>query len=256
MHTPKLCRLLTGAVLLLILLSSVACSSSLESMTDQTNASAFLDCVLENRPEDASAMLADTIQKADFEPVFRDMRTLSEGATSYRLDVKNMKETTAVGEGKSVIEQTYIVALDNGRTFTYRIAYSGDSRKITGLHFRDVTDFLSKTDGYLPMVNIFLGGLSLIFLAFRVWMIVDCLRRKMNRKVLWVIILLLGATVTLTVGDHLGLNLGIAFLFDKMSMQADPLIYALILRLSIPVGSIVYFFVRKRLTLVDPLETL
>ncbi len=253
MHNFRTLRLVAlGALLCLLLLTMTACSS-VESMTDLSTAEAFLDCVLADRYDDAYAMLSGTVSEADFAPVWQDLRTLTEGATAYELDAESLKETTSLPDGKTVIEQTFIVTLNNRRTFTYRVAMHEGAKGLIGMHYRDVTDFVTATDRCLPTCNLLLGVVSIGFLAFRIWMLVDCIRRKLARNhVLWILAILLGVSLMLTVGDTFGIRFGLAVPFDRMSLAADPLLYALTITLSFPVGAFVYFLNRKKLPLREP----
>ncbi|MBO5006913.1 MAG: hypothetical protein J6C89_05665, partial [Clostridia bacterium] len=90
---------------------------------------------------------------------------------------------------------------------------------------------------------------SAVCIAFIIFALIDCCKHKMKYKPLWIIIILCGVvafTVTLNNTDINFKARVAAMLFSYSYLQ----IYetgALIFNLSIPVGAIVYFFLRKKL---------
>ncbi len=233
-------------LLLLLALSCVSCGLMME-ITQSGTATDLMDCVLGDRYEDAYRIFADnTVTEEEFLPVWRDLRTLCAGAESFELEQRSAKANTS--NGQTTVEQTYLVRPDNGNSLTCRVLLD-DEGKLLGLHFRDVTAFLAKTDRALPIANGILLAVSILFLGFRLWMLVDCLRRKMSRKPLWVLLILLGITFTVTVGDRFGLELGLSLVWDSLKVTADPFAYALITSASLPIGALLYLLLRKRLTL-------
>jgi hypothetical protein len=119
---------------------------------------------------------------------------------------------------------------------------------IAGIHFSDITDFLNQTNAFIPTVRIILWVVFGLILAFTVWMFVDCLRRKMKYKVLWAIIILLSIALTFTVGEASSFSFHVGLFLQPSSIEADPGIPAVITKIVIPVGAILYLCLRKRFT--------
>lgn len=101
-------------------------------------------------------------------------------------------------------------------------------------------------------VNWIVTIIGFAVLGFVIWMVVDCVRRKMKRKWLWIPLVLLGSVVlTLALRDggmnfryNIGLYLGVSSL---VNYQAG----GFMLKLYIPLGAIVYFMKRKQLTAAE-----
>ena len=94
----------------------------------------------------------------------------------------------------------------------------------------------------------------LLMYAFVIWMLVDCIRRKLKRKVLWVLLVFLGVAFTVTVGNQIGFKFMIGLMFQNSTVDADPYIKAVVTKLVVPVGAIVYFFLRKKYTINSETE--
>jgi hypothetical protein len=101
----------------------------------------------------------------------------------------------------------------------------------------------------VPVVNAVLKVISLAFMAFTVWMFVDVLRRRMNRKVIWVLLTLIHAGISLVIGPsqfNIKFNFKIAIGLSGITAYNSSL--AVATSVLLPVGAIIYFFVRKKLT--------
>ena len=99
------------------------------------------------------------------------------------------------------------------------------------------------------MIRIVLWVFSGLAIAFTVWMLVDCLRRKMKYKVLWAIIIFFGIAFTVTVGETSNLSFNMGLFFQTSSIDADPALVSVVTKLVIPVGAILYLCLRKKFTI-------
>ncbi len=234
-------------VLLFALLLSSCGKEQPRSQSLDVLAESFLDHLLADRYDEAYAILSDTVSEADFALLWNDLRAISVGATAYDLNWKSF-EYHVSSDRPAYHQQTYILTFDHGRTLTLSVTNDEGTTSLSGLYFRDITGFRQD----YTTVNIILGGLALLFMAFRAWMLVDCIRSRIPRKALWIILILLSVTMTVRLGDYLHVGLGMAVVWEELSVLADPVAYALIIRLSVPLGAILYFFLRKRRKLPTP----
>jgi hypothetical protein len=86
-------------------------------------------------------------------------------------------------------------------------------------------------------------------MAFTVWMLVDAIRRKMTKKALWIILILLSLSLSFTTGPNTVNNSFMVTLFlTPSSYQAVIPNETLTLTVVLPLGSLIYFFLRKKLT--------
>lgn len=89
--------------------------------------------------------------------------------------------------------------------------------------------------------------LTLAVFALLLWALIDCLRHRMRRRWLWLLLILLGnllLTFTLT-GSRMNVlfNIGLYIVGSQIAVQAG----SFGLKLAIPVGSLVYLCLRKKL---------
>lgn len=103
------------------------------------------------------------------------------------------------------------------------------------------------------IVNWLFLAVGLVGLAFVIWMVVDCAKRKMKRKWLWILLILfLTILLTFTTNEsssnfrfNLGAFLGVTGITTYASGAFEVNVY-------IPIGALVYFFKRRALTLPEP----
>ncbi len=225
-------------------LSFTSCGKSMDKSTEIDQLThEFLDHVFADRYEAAYRMVEETVEPADFKTLWDILRSLTDGATSYDLEWQGL-QTNFSNNDPTTTQQTYLVTFDNERSVTLRVLIQDGVDGIAGLHFTEVTAL----DRDFSTVNVILFAVSLLFLAFRVWMFADCIRRKPARQVLWCILILLSVTFTVTVGNLFHLRFGVS-IWDEWSFHADPVAYGYTLTVGLPIAAIIYFFRRKKFTL-------
>ena len=237
---------LTALVLLSTLISctpEVDYGGSIE-LSDQ-----FMDHVIANDYDSAYAMVKATVTDPDFRDYWETIRSVAEGAETYtKLPVQ--RNATRSG-GVTTITTAYQVNLDNGRIVLLRVVIQDGIEGIAGIHFSDITEFIHTTDTYIPVLQAIVLVYSLHCMAFTIWMFVDCLRRKMKYKVVWAILTVFGIALNLTVGETFSFSFHIGLFVQMSTVQADPGLVAVVSKLVIPVGAILYLCLRKKFT-VDP----
>ena len=96
-------------------------------------------------------------------------------------------------------------------------------------------------------------GLGVAAWGFVLWMVVDCLRRKMKHKWLWLLtILLVWMVFSLSLFQgkaSIHFNFGVLIGLSRLSVFADG---SRALYLYLPLGAVSYFFTRKKLTIQPP----
>ncbi len=245
-------KLLAFSLVIILVFMMTACTPlfDIEIIKEQTEN--FLDLVLADNYDSAYAMLQETVTPEDFKPYWDMMRTASEGATAYEMEELGWSAYTTNGITQYLA--TFDVTLDNGRTLFVQTTLIEGIDGISGIYFHETTEFNATYGTYAPIIHIILVVLSLLSIAFTVWMIIDCARRKMQKKALWIIIILLGITLSVTIGGQFGVNLGIGIFFMLSSATSDLATLSMTVKLIIPLGAILYFCLRKRLTVTPPTE--
>ena len=238
--------LMTALILLVTLISctpEVDYGDSIE-LSDQ-----FMDHVIADDYDSAYGMVKATVTDPDFRDYWETIRSVAEGAETYtKLPVQ--RNATRSG-GVTTITTAYQVNLDNGRIVLLRVVTQDGIEGIAGIHFSDITEFIHTTDTYVPVLQAIVLVFSLLCMAFTIWMFVDCLRRKMKYKVVWAILTVFGIALNLTVGETFSFSFHIGLFVQMSTVQVDPGLVAVVTKLVIPVGAILYLCLRKKFT-VDP----
>ncbi len=240
------------AVLLAALTLFTSCGSSIfEELSKDSDSDVFcrtfIDHVIADEKEETYQMFNGMCSRADFEELWTSFRATADGADSADIHMTGFWFYTE--NGGDFFKGQYFVEYSNGSTMNLSLVFA-DGETIYQIIYLDVTDFYAdavKTSGIL---NIVLGVYSLLVLAFCVWMIVDCARRPMKKKPLWIILIIAGVSLTLRIGEHSTFSFMIGLFVQSSSASVDLDYLAIATRIIVPVGAIVYFLMRKRLTVL------
>ena len=260
-------RLALLALVAALVLSLAGCSvpeleddPAIRSDTD-----AFLEALTAGDGDGAYAVLYSGIPRTEFDAAFDGMHTYVEGVADYTLEPIYYHYTTK--DGTETIQMTYRMTA-GGRNFIVTALKTEGLAGLSGVHMapeEQTSLHYTGTPGRMAGANLVqwavlvLGVLAWVFV---IWMVVDCSRRKIRLKALWLVLIILGAVIlTLTVdGDfRMGFNIGLHLRLSSLICYGDG---SMELSLVIPLGAIVYFFRRKKLTkpeplpeMIDPVET-
>jgi hypothetical protein len=208
-----------------------------------------MDHVIADDYDSAYGMVKATVTDSDFRDYWETIRSVAEGAETYTKLPVNWNATRS--GGVTTITTAYQVNLDNGRIVLLRVVTQDGIEGIAGIHFSDITEFIHTTDTYVPVLQAIVLVFSLLCMAFTIWMFVDCLRRKMKYKVVWAILTVFGIALNLTVGETFSFSFHIGLFVQMSTVQVDPGLVAVVSKLVIPVGAILYLCLRKKFT-VEP----
>lgn len=238
--------LLTALVLLAALIS---CTPDMDVGNNTELADQFMDHVIADDYDAAYGMVKATVSDPDFRAYWTTVQTVADGAEAY--EMKQIGWNLNRSKGVTTRTTAHQAELDNGRTVLLRVVTQDGIEGIAGIHFSDITDFLASTEAFVPTVRVILWVVSALAVAFTVWMLVDCLRRKMKYKVVWAILIFFGLCFTFTVGETSNFSFNVGLFFQTSSIEADPGLLAVVTKLVIPVGAILYLCLRKKFT-VEP----
>ena len=187
--------------------------------------------------------LADASEEVISE-IESEMAVVFNGVSTYELKALNWNSNLMNGYLTETV--TFQIITDTDHIATIIVA-TDETDQMIGFTVNDVTDF-TRSQKKFDIINIVLKIISLLFIAFSVWMIVDCTKRNIKLKPLGIIIILAGVLLSVTLSNekfNFHLTLGIILTLSGINTNA---IYETInTDILIPVGSIVYFFVRKLL---------
>ena len=249
-HKQLLLRALLLVLCMITLASLCACTADMEIGDNNELADRFLTCVLENDAAGAYALVQNSASKVDFDSYWPTILPIVEGATSYEMEQIGWNIRTV--NGNTTRTTAYQIYFNNEKIALLRITAADGIDGIAGLHFSDITNFVNTSTRVLPYAKGVLWTLSALAIAFSIWMLVDCIRRKIKHKVLWILCIFIGLTFSVTLGASVGVNFGLGVFLRFNSIVADPAILSLKAQILLPIGAIVYFTRRKKITLIDP----
>ena len=99
------------------------------------------------------------------------------------------------------------------------------------------------------VTNILLRIYTLLIAAFTVWMIVDCVRREIKHKLLWILVIVLSVAFETLYGNGLSnvmFKFGIHLTMSGVTL--DMVEGTVKTFVAIPVGAIIYYALRGRFT--------
>ena len=177
---------------------------------------------------------------AQFNTFWADMRNIYDGASTY--EIKLTSWNTTYTNGTKQTSACYKVTADTNAACEFKLSYDGEDH-LVGVRYNNVTE---RKDPLVLTVQALLLIWSILCLAFGVWMLVDCIKRPIRFKVLWLILILISFALTLTVSDtSFNTNFQITWLAAFASLYATVSYFTV--KLTLPVGALLYFFVRKHL---------
>ena len=237
-------------IALVLLTALISCSPEVDYSGSIELSDQFMDHIIADDYDSAYGMVKATVTDSDFRDYWETIRSVAEGAETYtKLPVQ--RNVTRSG-GVTTITTAYQVKLDNGRTVLLRVVTQDGIEGIAGIHFSDITEFIHTTDTYVPVLQAIVMVFSLLCMAFTIWMFVDCLRRKMKYKFVWALLTVFGIALNLTVGETFSFSFNIGLFVQMSTVQVDPGLVAVVTKLVIPVGAILYLCLRKKFTAEPP----
>lgn len=246
--------------LLLLLCISLLCFTSCEYSEEQQAeitrnrdlAEDFLDLVIAGEKSQAYAMASSACTYAEFEEFYAAIREDLEGVESFSLTTYRANAFSN-GNGATLCDAVYEVRTDKDTFFTLTV--SSSSTNPLGLDYvqlDDTTDFRRITQVALPFANAFMTAISISCIVLAVFMIVDCVKRRVKLMPLWIIAILVSSSYSFSFGD--GFNMGQSFgvLIQPSSLSVNSVFMSIAVTFVVPSGLIVYMLVRNYLPLKPP----
>ena len=251
MYTRSLFRILRRIVVvslctLLLLMSLTSCIDQEAQARIRTQCEAVLDALIAQDIPAAHAVLPH-VSEEEFLAFTEQIAPLLEDVTSYEL-----KQTGWHIQQENVITQitmTYRMVCDNGRVLLAQGIETTGIENLSGFYL-SMPETAANNTAALPLRILFIV-ISFAATAFCVWMIVDCARRRMKRKALWILLILVNVIFTLTVGGGIDFNTTLGLILSRSSIYINSYTKAFQISLSLPIGAIIYAVLRRSLTLPD-----
>lgn len=239
-------------LLLVFLFLLGSCSVGEDSSEGRALCEEFLDHIIENDRDSAYDMSKNIASKEEFNKLWEYVRAIFKDSKSYELKQTQWNKNTKNGVTSTTV--TFEVTTDDGKMCMVYLVMTPEIEGMAGIHFTDVTEFVEKTKG-LWTVDVILKVISLIGLGLVIWMFIDCMKRSIKKKALWAIIICAGFAISVTFGASMGLNFRLTIPFALSSIGSSLSTLTTTITLALPLGAIIYFFVRKRLPLKDAVQS-
>lgn len=216
----------------------------------------FIDCVISGDSEKAFTFITKGANKESFNTNFEKIKEHISGVETFTLSQKGWY--SGYNQGTKYYEATFLMETNtveyvvtgtmvNGHDGLYQfniIEKSKSNAVYTGT--------LTTLDGATPTQwgVIAFSGVCLVFVVL---MIIDCAKRKVKKKALWIILILLfGMGLSFEVGEGLRLKFNVLYVgysYLKIFGTGD-----VVFQLAFPVGAILYLIFRKKITIKEPIK--
>ncbi len=237
----KLILVICAILSLLVLFCS--CTVQKDSEESRVFCETMLDYVIQNDYE-AAKKLFDPNSAEEFSQYWNLVRDALKDSKSFELQQKSWYKNRT--DGVTTTRVIFEVITDNGK-ICQMVTYTEDGI-VTRIGFIDSTEFIQKTE-FVKIVNVFLVIFSLLCFVFSIWMLVDCLKRRLKGKILWALLTLCYCGISLTTDTAVFDFEFIILMFGRSSISANRITLTVAVTVFLPIGAIVYFFMRKRLTI-------
>ena len=246
------------AIMLTFVLLFSGCSVDLqrfENAESRQYAETMLDALIANDPQAAYSIVSKICTEEEFKAMFTEMQSIIGKAESYELKLLSIHKNTNITNGqktvttRSVYEMTtelgrtiVSINMDNqvGVTFFNLTAYEHSDYYFTG-----TLGHMKKASGVQWALLLF----NVLPVALSVYALIDCLRKKFKKKWLWILFLILGYfSLSLTLSPtkfSINYNVGSVMAYTALIRYGSG---ALIIRLMLPLGAILYFATAKERT--------
>lgn len=253
----KSIKLILLVVSLLILLASCA---GIDEILDDDEirgyTEAMLDALISNDYNTAYGLVADTCTEQQFKAFYNQARAALQGAQDYKLTCIGYNNTTTVKNGKQIkrVDAEYKF-VSGDLEYVVTVSTLTGYKKLAGFHITPVENsdlYSTGTLGNMAGASALQWAvllLNLVVIAVTVIAIVDCARRRIKKKALWIIIILLVSFLVSRTQTANSFDLYFNFTLGLFNYSAY-IIYGsgkTIMRIIIPLGAIIYFCARKTL---------
>ena len=249
---------LVKSVCIIILTVFMLCSGctavlqELENAEVRQSSEKMLDALIANDFQTAYSLVNKICTEEDFKPAFTQMQELLGNADTYELRLLSIYTNGTITNGQKIrsVSSVYEMMTQNGRIIVsikiddqvglnsfYLTPYEKTDYYFTGT-LNNMKDATAAQWGFLL--------LNVIAIGFTVFALVDCSRQKIKKKILWILLLLLGfvslgATISST-SFRLNFNIGWLTAYSALIRYGSGTV---MLQLMLPVGTIIYFAMRR-----------
>ena len=250
-------RIAFVALVLALLVLCSGCGGLLRKMENsqlRSSTEAMLDALIAEDFGTAYGLVSNICSQEEFQTVFVQLRQMLEGAQTYELQLLQVYTGASINDGQRINTASAVYKVTTPKGVVIAGTRRDDRMGLTAFQLTpyEKTDYyFTGTLGHMRDaggIQWLLLLLNVISVGFGVFALVDCARKKIKNKVLWIILLSLGfATVGVTLsgsGFRMNFNLGWLTAYSALIRYGSG---AVTLRLMLPVGAAAYFCMRRSL---------
>ena len=233
-------------VTVLIALGLCSCTMKEDSAEAREICEDYFDAVIDN--DFAAAYdIFDEISDADsFKDVWIYTRDVLENSQSYELKQEGWNSHTE--KGVTLRQITFEIESDDEKTMYVTVIL--DDEGIYSFNVLDSTEFINNTV-FVRVIGVIMTVISFALFGVTIWMIVDACKRKIKHKALWILLIIIGAWFEVAIGIEAGyfdFDFGLFFGIKTATAYTINQLQAIGVRIAVPIGTIIYFFIRKSLS--------
>ena len=238
----------TSLILLLCLCALVLFSACQGAKPDldqkQADVAVLMDSVIANDKNAAIALMEHVpiASQAQLDAFWNELLRIYDGASTYKIKFISWNTTYSFTDQSSLTTVVYQAKADTKACAEFKLTYDGEDL-LRGVNVTDVTE---RSSPVIIIVRVLLILGFAASLALCIWMTVDCVKRPIRFKVLWII--LIWVSVILQV-SMIGTSFRFNFFFTVIPTWGSLLatVSSFLLKIPVPVGALIYRAVRKKI---------
>jgi hypothetical protein len=206
----------------------------------------YFDAVIDNDFAAAYDIFEDIAEREQVEEMWSYTKDALGKSKSYELKQEGWNSHTE--KGVTLRQVSYKLVSDDDKTMYVTIVL--DDEGIYGFNVLDSTEFIKDT-AYVRIIGVILTVISFALFGVTIWMIVDVCKRNIKKKALWILLIVVGVWIEAAIGIEAGyfdFDFGLFFGIKTATAYTINSVQAIGARISIPIGTIIYFFLRKSLS--------
>lgn len=210
----------------------------------QADVAVLMDSVIAN-DKNAAVVFMEHVpiaSQAQLDAFWNELLRIYDGASTYKIKFISWNTTYSFTDQSSLTTVVYQAKADTKACAEFKLTYDGEDL-LCGINVTDVTE---RSSPVIIIVRVLLILGFAASLALCIWMTVDCVKRPIRFKVLWII--LIWVSVILQV-SMIGTSFRFNFTFTVIPTWGSLLatVSSTLLRIPVPVGALIYRAVRKKI---------
>lgn len=241
-----------------VLLSCSGCSTVKQIMDDEeirAYTESMIDALIADDFDAAYAVVDDICTKEEFSEPFTGMQEMLNEAEDYTLELTSIYKNSSFTNGETVSsttasyevvagEQTFIVNVQTNSAYENLCAFNIAPFENTNYYYTGTINSMKDATA----VQWIMLALNMPIIGIAIFALIDCCRRKIKNKALWIIFIILGfAAIGATLSASsikFNINIGWITSYSALIRYGGGMT---VFRLMLPVGAIVYLSMRNKL---------